>query len=412
MAPHRLRPVRCVHRLSAAAAFALAAIALVLGPVRSARADRVEKSIELPGGGALRYQIITPDHFTTGQLAPVLLMLPPHPQDARAVNLALSFVDPVCRDRGWVVVCPQAPVKGGKPEFLFRDGAQALTPLLAQIRRTVNFEGQRLHVAGASDGGTSALRFALDHPDQVASVMAFPGALSDRADMNRLDRLKGVPVRLFVGSDDLVNWTDAAKLIAEAGQKAGVDVQYQIRQAQGHFIEDLKPEEIMTMLEGFRRPQGSLTGPRAEVAAALDDFHDAAAKADFARYFGRFAPEGVFIGTDAGERWTVDEFKAYAKPYFDKGKGWVYRPGNRHIDLGPAGGARPGSPIVTGGGAEIAWFDEQLEHDKYGACRGTGVLRKIGGEWKVAQYHLTVPIPTDLMERVARMIKDAAKKKK
>jgi hypothetical protein len=37
-----------------------------------------------------------------------------------------------------------------------------------------------------------------------------------------------------------------------------------------------------------------------------------------------FAPDGIFIGTDATERWTVAEFKAYAKPHFDKGRGWTY----------------------------------------------------------------------------------------
>src|SRR5580692_1603200 len=51
-----------------------------------------------------------------------------------------------------------------------------------------------------------------------------------------------------------------------------------------------------------------------DVAAVLDDCHDAAANADEARYFGHFAPEGVFLGTDASERWDVAAFRAYAHP--------------------------------------------------------------------------------------------------
>src|SRR5271168_3840018 len=58
--------------------------------------------------------------------------------------------------------------------------------------------------------------------------------------------------------------------------------------------------------------------------ATLDDFHAAAAAADEARYFGHFAADGVFLGTDATERWTVDAFRAYAKPHFDAGRGWAY----------------------------------------------------------------------------------------
>jgi ketosteroid isomerase-like protein len=76
------------------------------------------------------------------------------------------------------------------------------------------------------------------------------------------------------------------------------------------------------------------------VAAVLDDFHDAAARADAPRYFAHFAPEGVFIGTDPKERWTADEFRAFAEPYFSQGKGWTYRPTSRHISIAPSGGSR------------------------------------------------------------------------
>ena len=126
------------------------------------------------------------------------------------------------------------------------------------------------------------------------------------------------------------------------------------------------------------------------VARVLDDFHQAASKADAARYFGHFAPEGVFLGTDAGERWSVEQFKAYARPHFSQGKGWTYRPGVRHINLSPDG--------------ETAWFDESLSNDNYGQTRGSGVLRKVGGEWKICQYNLSVPIPNELLPEVVRLI--------
>src|SRR5262245_65773011 len=48
------------------------------------------------------------------------------------------------------------------------------------------------------------------------------------------------------------------------------------------------------------------------VDTVLDGLHDAAAKADEKRYFDHFAPGAVFLGTDARERWTLEEFRAYA----------------------------------------------------------------------------------------------------
>lgn len=131
-------------------------------------------------------------------------------------------------------------------------------------------------------------------------------------------------------------------------------------------------------------------GSKAAVAQVLDDFHEAASKADATSYFGYFSKEAVFLGTDIKERWTVEEFRAYAMPYFQKGQGWTYRPTSRHVYLSEDG--------------QTAWFDEILHNQKYGNTRGTGVLVKSGGDWKISQYHLTLPVPNDLMPDVVRMI--------
>lgn len=130
-----------------------------------------------------------------------------------------------------------------------------------------------------------------------------------------------------------------------------------------------------------------------QVATVLDQLHDAASKADEARYFGLFDANGVFIGTDATERWTVEEFRAYAHPYFSQGKGWSYTPTSREVHFSDDGGT--------------AWFHEMLVNEKWGVCRGSGVLVWRGGGvgWKIAQYNLSVPIPNDLLPEVAERMK-------
>jgi hypothetical protein len=135
----------------------------------------------------------------------------------------------------------------------------------------------------------------------------------------------------------------------------------------------------------------------ADARATLDAFHAAAAAADGAKYFGLFAADGVFLGTDATERWTVEQFRAYAMPHFEKGKGWKYVATERHVDVDGAG--------------RYAWFDELLANEKLGPCRGSGVLRREGGAWRVVQYNLSIPIPNDLAYDVAAQIKKQAEKK-
>lgn len=129
---------------------------------------------------------------------------------------------------------------------------------------------------------------------------------------------------------------------------------------------------------------------RQSVARVLDEFHDAASKADEARYFGHVSADAVFIGTDATERWSVAAFRAYAHPHFAAGRGWTYVPRDRSI-------------TVHG---DVAWFDELLDNTKYGVCRGTGVLTKDGGTWKIAQYSLSIPIPNEKALEVVKKIRE------
>ncbi len=127
------------------------------------------------------------------------------------------------------------------------------------------------------------------------------------------------------------------------------------------------------------------------VARVLDDFHDAASKADFDRYFGHFARDGIFLGTDGTERWTVAEFKEYSRPYFGPGGGWTYRPRNRHVSFTPDG--------------RTAFFDELLDNDGLGETRGSGVLIREDDRWKVAQYNLSIPVPNALADQVVGLIR-------
>ncbi|WAC58364.1 nuclear transport factor 2 family protein [Brevundimonas sp. SL130] len=131
-----------------------------------------------------------------------------------------------------------------------------------------------------------------------------------------------------------------------------------------------------------------------EAAATLDRMHQAAADADGETYFAQFSDGARFVGTDASEHWDISAFKAYAEPIFTRGQGWTYRPYDRTL-------------IISG---DVAWFDEKLDNDSYGALRGSGLLRRTGpGEvWKIEQYVLSFTVPNDKAKAVVDVIKSAA----
>jgi len=150
----------------------------------------------------------------------------------------------------------------------------------------------------------------------------------------------------------------------------------------------------------------AVPGDRAERASdssgidrVLDDWHDAAASADEERYFGHFAADGIFVGTDDSERWSVAEFRSYAHPHFAEGRGWTYVPVERHVTL-----SRDGL---------VAWFDEKLDNEKYGRVRGSGVLRNVAGSWKLVHYVMSFPIPNELSRDIVALVRggtDAARR--
>ena len=131
------------------------------------------------------------------------------------------------------------------------------------------------------------------------------------------------------------------------------------------------------------------------IASVVDAFHTAASRADEAAYFALLAPNAVFLGTDATERWDKEAFRAFAHPYFSQGKGWTFTPRNRHIDLSRDG--------------KVAWFDELLDSATYGECRGSGALEKLDGGWKITQYNLSIPMPNGLAKDLVARIREAKK---
>lgn len=119
---------------------------------------------------------------------------------------------------------------------------------------------------------------------------------------------------------------------------------------------------------------------KSEINTLLDNWHIAAAEANFEAYFGPIHEGGRFLGTDASERWTKDQFIEFSKPYFDKGKAWSFTPKDRLVFLADEG--------------NYAWFDEVLD-TWMGPCRGSGILMKTDQGWKIMQYNLAILVAND-----------------
>jgi hypothetical protein len=126
-----------------------------------------------------------------------------------------------------------------------------------------------------------------------------------------------------------------------------------------------------------------------DVHLFLDQWHLAATEARAESFFGAMAENSIYIGTADFERWTKEEFVKFAKPYFDKGKAWDFKPYDRQVHVSLDG--------------QYAWFSELLK-TWMGVCRGSGTLVKTPLGWKIAQYHLSVTVPNEIIGDFIKLV--------
>lgn len=288
--------------------------------------------------------------------------------------------------------------RGGRDDFAFGDSV-AFTP------STVDgfiVDGQKIHLGGVTlraiatpghtMGGTSWV-MEIEHEGQPLTVL-FANSMSapgyDLVDNEKYPEI----MRDYRASFSRLEQVDADVFLSTHGSFFGLrDKIAALRSGAGPnpFIDTEASKRYVVRWGEIVEAQYDQQLAADEVGVVLDRFHVAASAADGEAYFSSFAPGGIFIGTDASERWSVDQFQKFAEPYFSRGEGWTYVPLSREV-------------YVNG---ETAWFDEILDNESYGITRGTGVLVKRSGEWKIAQYHLTIPIPNEIAEDVVKMIRES-----
>jgi pimeloyl-ACP methyl ester carboxylesterase len=196
--------------------------------------ERTTGSVEVDGT-TIEYVVVVPVGFEVGDLAPVVLALPPGGQDlAIAESLVSGTYQAQALERGWVVVSPAAPA--GR---LFFDGSEEHIPgFLDWIHGWVRPEGDRVHLLGVSNGGISAFRIAGLLPDRVQSIVVFPGFPRTEADRSALAELTSIPVRMYVGEND-TGWIASMEQASAELRDLGGDVTIEVVAGAGHIISSL-----------------------------------------------------------------------------------------------------------------------------------------------------------------------------
>merc|ERR1740117_454774 len=108
-------------------------------------------------------------------------------------------------NENWAVAVPLRPQTAplffegvGNP----RDGVWYLQQFCRHLQQRYNVEGNKLLMCGVSNGGSSVLRFATLFPEMCRGVIVVTGALKGLAPDQDLARLQGLPIDMYVGTND------------------------------------------------------------------------------------------------------------------------------------------------------------------------------------------------------------------
>jgi hypothetical protein len=129
---------------------------------------------------------------------------------------------------------------------------------------------------------------------------------------------------------------------------------------------------------------------RKQINAFIDEWHDDAAHARMA-YFDKIAPNGIYIGTDKTELWNREQFKAWAKRFFDRKSAWSFKATKRNIYMSPD--------------KKFIWFDELLD-TQMGPCQASGVMRKTDKGFEIEHYQLSIAVPNEVADKVTKLVKE------
>jgi len=147
-------------------------------------------------------------------------------------------------------------------------------------------------------------------------------------------------------------------------------------------------KKIVLLFIALAIHNGTMAQEKEKINNLLDAWHNAASNTDFNTYFDFLTEDAIYIGTDATENWNKTTFQAFAKPYFDKGKAWSFTALERNIYFAKD--------------QETAWFDELL-NTQMKICRGSGIMVKVNGQWKIKHYVLSMTIPNNNADEVTKI---------
>ena len=213
--------------------------------VFSVVAEVQTKTIRI-GTAIVHYKIVLPPGFDATKAYPAVLAFGGGPQNMEAVDRTLQRNwQHEAESRGYIVILPAAP-----DGILFFQGGEKIFPeFIVMMLANYKIQGNKFHVAGYSNGGTSAFLVAASYPQYFLSITAFPGYLL-RDTAASLSNISKLCINMYVGGLDSA-FRDRMREQSDEFRELGMAVRFSIEKGQGHILGTLSGSGSARLFNDF-----------------------------------------------------------------------------------------------------------------------------------------------------------------
>jgi poly(3-hydroxybutyrate) depolymerase len=197
-------------------------------------------------GATFEYKVVLPNGYDPAASYRTVLAFPGAGQAMRNVDRGLDENWRADAERlGVIVVSPAAPEAG----LFFQGGDVVFPEFLDLILRNYNVAGNKLHVAGISNGGASAFHVAAAYPEYFWSVTGLPGFLP-YLDDRRVEALRELCIYMHVGERD-TDWIETMMWQAQEFTEAGAEVGFWVEPRQDHVMDSVAGTGARRLFQHF-----------------------------------------------------------------------------------------------------------------------------------------------------------------
>ncbi len=201
-----------------------------------------EELVTVADGSTIKVFVFYPKNFGEGPW-PLTVLMSGGTANEYVVR-AQFWLGHELANQGWAIAVPVSPNDDG----FFGASGERIPEVIASLQSSNSIQPGKTLLVGVSNGGSSALELASQHPDNYFGVVAVPGIIKDETKIGNFD---GLPVYVRIGENDFLRWNKELPTLIRQLTDAGAKVNAKLEPNANHVF-PINWSELQPWLDSIR----------------------------------------------------------------------------------------------------------------------------------------------------------------